>query len=78
MSLHDILEPAITLAKEGFPVAPLTSLFWQRGSCDLSNEHGGDMLLDGKAPKAGTIMRMPHLANTFKVSLVLVLLHYFV
>ena len=25
------------------------------------------MLLNGKAPKAGDIMKMPHLANTFKV-----------
>jgi gamma-glutamyltranspeptidase/glutathione hydrolase len=66
LSLYDILEPAITLAENGYPVAPLTSLYWDRGSCDLASKHGGDMLLEGRAPKAGEIMRMPHLANTFR------------
>ena len=70
LSLYDILEPAITLAEEGFPVAPLTSIYWDRESSDLDNKHGGDMLLEGRAPKAGEIMRMPHLANTFRVSFI--------
>lgn len=72
LSLLDILQPAITLAEEGYPVAPLTSLYWERSCLDLlvpSNKHGRDMLLGGRAPKAGEIMRMPYLANTFKVGL---------
>ena len=70
LSLYDVLEPAITLAEEGFPVAPLTSIYWDSHSCDLANKHGGDMLLEGRVPKAGEIMRMPHLANTFRVSFI--------
>jgi len=32
LSLDCILEPAIKLAKEGFPVAPITAYFWGRGA----------------------------------------------
>src|SRR6266545_6891426 len=32
LSMADILAPAIRLASEGFPVAPLTSFSWQRGA----------------------------------------------
>ncbi len=70
LSLSELLQPAISLAEDGFPVAPVTAHFWSNGSPDLlkpSNRHGGDMLLNGHAPKAGEIMRMPHLANTFRV-----------
>ena len=72
LSLGEILEPAIQLAEEGFPVAPMTSQLWERGSCDLqtpSNTYGRDLLLGGRAPRAGEIMKRPHLANTFRVSL---------
>ena len=34
---------------------------------DPSNKHGKDMLLNGKAPRHGQIMKMPKLALTFKV-----------
>jgi gamma-glutamyltranspeptidase/glutathione hydrolase len=69
LSLQEILEPAIGLAEEGYPVAPLTALLWESGSCDLQatpNTHGRDLLLGGRAPGAGEIMRMPHLATTFR------------
>src|SRR5215207_10387150 len=32
LSMSEILAPAIKLASEGFPVAPLTSYYWQRGA----------------------------------------------
>ena len=31
MPLGEVLAPAIQLAEEGVPVAPLTSYFWRRG-----------------------------------------------
>lgn len=68
LSLYDILEPAIALAEEGYPVAPLTALHWERGTSDLQTTHGGDLLLGGRAPRAGDLMKMPHLASTFRVS----------
>ena len=35
---------------------------------DERNKHGGDMLLNGRAPRPGEMMKLPLLANTFKVS----------
>ena len=32
LPISTVLEPAIELAEKGFPVAPLTSWFWQRGA----------------------------------------------
>ncbi len=52
-------------------MAPIAAYLWKRGSWTLTkdgNTHGRDMLLKGVAPKAGEIMKMPFLANTFKVS----------
>jgi len=67
----EILQPAIELAEQGFPVAPVAAHLWGRGSWTLTlpgNNHGKDMLLDGtRAPKAGEIMKLPLLAKTFKV-----------
>ena len=51
-------------------MAPITAHLWELGSAELrdhGNPHGQDMLLEGKAPKAGEIIKMPHLATTFKV-----------
>ena len=56
-------------------MAPVTSLLWERGSRDLEDEpntHGRDLLLGGRAPRAGEVMKMPHLAETFRVRLILV------
>ena len=77
-SLLEILQPAIELAEHGFPVAPVAAHLWGRRSWTLTqpgNAHGTDMLLNGRAPKAGEIMRMPLLAKTFKVKLVKVSIH---
>ncbi len=45
LSLERVLEPARRLAEEGFPVAPLTSLSWNRGArLQLANtRHGAEL-----------------------------------
>ncbi|MBN1313097.1 MAG: gamma-glutamyltransferase [Anaerolineae bacterium] len=63
-----VLAPAIRLAEEGFPVAPITAYFWERGAQrQLKNAPGGhELLLDGRAPRAGEIVSNRNLANTLR------------
>lgn len=69
LSMADILAPAIRLAEEGFPVAPITAHFWARGAERQlkSALNGHELTIDGRAPKAGEIFRNPGLAKTFKL-----------
>jgi gamma-glutamyltranspeptidase / glutathione hydrolase len=68
LSLVDVLSPAIRLAEEGYPVAPTTAYFWQRGAeRQLSQAlNGQELTIEGRAPRAGEIFRNPGLARTFK------------
>ncbi len=68
LPLAEILAPAIALAEEGFPVAPLTAYFWGRGvEAQLSKAPGGEQLtIDGRAPRPGEIFRNPGLAATLR------------
>jgi gamma-glutamyltranspeptidase/glutathione hydrolase len=67
-TLADVLAPAIELAEEGYPVAPMTAGLW-RGAVvrQLSRCPGAaELLIDGRAPHAGEIFRNPTLARTFR------------
>lgn len=69
LTLEQILAPAIALAEDGFPVHEFTGQAWTGSEEKLktSSPNGGEMLLpNGKAPKAGDIMRLPNLAKTFR------------
>ncbi len=67
LTIKEVLAPAIALAEEGFPVAPLTAAAWQRGVKQLKQGPNADeMLINGRAPKAGEIMKLPNLARTFR------------
>jgi len=69
LPLGEVLAPAIHLAEAGFPVAPLTSYFWQRGAeRQLKSASGGLALtLNGRGPRPGEIFRNPGLARTFRL-----------
>ena len=69
LSMSEILAPAIRLADDGFPVAPLTSYYWQRGiERQLkSSLNGNELTIDGRGPSAGEIFRNPNLARTFEI-----------
>lgn len=68
-SMAEILTPAILLADEGFPVAPLTSYFWAGGvNRQLkSSLNGHELTIEGRGPKVGEIFRNPGLAKTLSV-----------
>src|SRR5688572_19878999 len=68
LTMEEILAPAIRLASEGFPVAPTTSYFWQRGAQRQlqSAPNGRELTIDGRGPNAGEIFHNPGLARTFE------------
>nr|XP_009664201.1 PREDICTED: LOW QUALITY PROTEIN: gamma-glutamyltranspeptidase 2-like [Struthio camelus australis] len=69
LSIGQLLQPAIELAEQGFPVAEITAYHWK---CDahilqsLGNKHGKELLIDGQAPLHGQVFSNPFLASTFK------------
>ncbi|MBS1249503.1 MAG: Glutathione hydrolase-like YwrD proenzyme [Chloroflexi bacterium] len=68
LEMEAVLSPAIRLAEEGFPVAPVTAHFWERGvERQLSQAlHGEELTIGGRAPRPGEIFRNPGLARTFR------------
>jgi gamma-glutamyltranspeptidase / glutathione hydrolase len=68
LSMVEILSPAIRLAEEGFPVAPITAYSWQRGvERQLKSAPNGiELTINGRGPNAGEIFHNPGLARTFK------------
>ncbi|HEY7589065.1 MAG TPA: gamma-glutamyltransferase family protein [Thermoplasmata archaeon] len=67
-ALGRILAPAIRLAKDGFPVAPITAHHWENGARrQLLHARGGmELLIDGRAPRAGEVFRNRGLARTME------------
>lgn len=68
-SMSEILAPAIRLASEGFPVAPITAHAWQRGAEQQlkTARNGQELTINGRGPYAGEIFRNPNLARTFEL-----------
>ncbi|CAG8453788.1 11877_t:CDS:10 [Diversispora eburnea] len=57
LNLSEILQPAIDLAENGFPVSEISAWMWKKGEDLLmASPNGGDMLINGHAPKTGEIM----------------------
>jgi gamma-glutamyltranspeptidase/glutathione hydrolase len=81
MSLADVLQSAIWTAEHGYPVSELIARGWasqvqkllrapgwQSGDLDNGPEQpsGHELLIDGRAPRPGEIMRLPTLAETLR------------
>ncbi len=73
--MHELLAPAITHARDGFPVSPVIAEAWAADMASLAD--AGDLieefdnarhtfLADGRAPRAGEIFRNPDLAATLE------------
>ncbi len=81
MGLADVLQPAIWTAENGYPVSEIIAngwrsqekklrrdTDWQSGDLDNGPEQpsGHELLIDGRAPRAGEIMRIPTLGATMR------------
>ena len=69
LTLAEVLQPAIRLAEEGFPVSPIIARDWSGSVEKLSRNSGATaiFLVEGRrAPKAGEWFRNPELASTFQ------------
>ena len=68
MPLAEVLAPAISLAEDGFGVTPIISLGWQRQEELLRSRGpaGHDLLLEGRAPRAGEIWRNLPIAGVMR------------
>jgi gamma-glutamyltranspeptidase/glutathione hydrolase len=64
LSRESVLAPAIELAEAGFCVEPLTARWWAGGAERqlAGRAHGEELLVDGRAPRAGELFRNPSLA----------------
>lgn len=73
LPLTEVLKPAIYYAENGYPVAPGTSEFWKYAVTNYSACKGDEFkywfktfTIDGRSPRAGEIMKLPHHAKTLK------------
>jgi gamma-glutamyltranspeptidase/glutathione hydrolase len=68
ISLVQALQPAITLAEEGFPLTPVIAGDWELAADALREDEGGraTYLVGGQVPKAGEWIRNRDLAATFR------------
>ncbi|KAF8739348.1 hypothetical protein AX14_009919 [Amanita brunnescens Koide BX004] len=68
LTMAEILEPAIRMAEDGVPVSEINSYSWQKAEDAIkkASPNGNEMLLNGKAPLPGEIIKLPNLARTFR------------
>ena len=65
MPMSEVLKPAIAYATDGYPVSEIISEHWQGAVSRLEAQpSGAELLLDGKAPVPGELMKLPELAST--------------
>jgi gamma-glutamyltranspeptidase/glutathione hydrolase len=66
--LGEVLRPAINAADDGFVVSEIIGGYWKSAEKKLAEwpDSSATYLIDGKAPAAGTVMRLPRLAATYR------------
>jgi gamma-glutamyltranspeptidase/glutathione hydrolase len=66
--MEQVLAPAITYAREGFPVSELIAYYWER-SVPILKDYAGfreTFMPGGRAPRKGEIFKNPALAETYE------------
>jgi gamma-glutamyltranspeptidase/glutathione hydrolase len=68
MPLGDVLRGAITLAEEGAPISPIIAYLWdiEAEKVAAASPNGGELLLDGRAPRAGEVWANAGLASILR------------
>ena len=67
MPLGEVLKPAIRYAEEGFPVSDYIAYQWSGQGARLSAlPSGQEMLLNGRPPRQGEVVKLPTLAKTLR------------
>ena len=67
MPLSEVLKPAIEYASNGFPVSEVISSHWAVSASKLqAHPSGKELLVDGRAPQLGEVVRLPELAQTLQ------------
>jgi gamma-glutamyltranspeptidase/glutathione hydrolase len=67
MPLAEVLKPAIRYAEEGFPVSDYIAYQWSGQGARLAARPGGqEMLLNGRPPVQGEVIKLPTLAKTLR------------
>jgi gamma-glutamyltranspeptidase / glutathione hydrolase len=64
--LHELLQPAIGYAAEGWPVGQKVAWDWHRLEAKLRKNGANHFLPGGMAPKAGDLFEQPALAETLR------------
>lgn len=76
--MQEILQPAINLANEGYPVHEWSAYLQNRNASVLqktSYSFADDLLLDGKPPKHGDVVKNPKLARSYEVRTIMLCLN---
>ena len=68
LPMTTLLTPAITYAKEGFPVSEVIAYYWQMNADRVGHYPGfaDTYLVNGEVPKKGEIFKNPYLASTYE------------
>lgn len=67
MGMADVIRPAIEYAETGYPVSEMVAFQWAGAEARLKQHYSGEeLLLRGKAPHAGAVMKIRTLADTLR------------
>lgn len=69
MPFGELLAPAIACAEDGYPVTPVVAQAWRRAEAALAlyPTSAEALLVDGRAPAAGSVHRQPALARSLRL-----------